>query len=73
MKAMADAGYEWDAENKELKYKLTEFEKAIKDLMDDYRDAINDNEATAEEVKERSEYLLSLIPYKQTNWCENEI
>ena len=73
MKAMADAGYEWDSEKKELKYKLTAFEDAIKDMMDDYRDAIDEDGATAEEVKKRSEYLLSLIPYKQTDWCENEI
>ena len=73
MKAMADAGYEWDAEKKELKYILTDFEDAIKDMMNDYRDAINDNKATAEEVKERSKYLLALIPYKQTDWCKNEI
>ena len=51
MKAMADAGYEWDAEKKELKYKLTAFEDAIKDMMDNYRDAIDEDEATAEEVK----------------------
>ena len=73
MKAMADAGYEWDSEKKELKYKLTAFEDAIKDMMDDYRDAIDEDGATAEEVKKRSEYLLSLIPYKQTDWSENEI
>lgn len=51
MKAMADAGYEWNAGKKELKYKLTEFEKAIKDMMDNYRAAIDEDEATAEEVK----------------------
>ena len=42
-------------------------------MMNDYRDDINDNEATAEEVKERSKHLLSLIHYKQTDWYENEI
>ena len=51
MRAMADAGYEWDSEKKELKYKLTAFEDAIKDMMDNYRDAIDEDEATAEEVK----------------------
>ena len=41
---------------------LTAFEDAVKDLMNDYRDAIGDNDATTEEVKKHSEYLLSLIP-----------
>lgn len=51
MKAMADAGYEWDSEKKKLKYKLTAFDDAIKDMMDNYRNAIDEDEATAEEVK----------------------
>ena len=75
-KAMADAGYKWDAEKKELKKieqpKLTEFEEAVKDMMDDYRDAIGDNDATVEEVKEHAAYLLSLIPCKSTAWSEED-
>lgn len=75
-KAMADAGYKWDDEKKELKKieqpKLTEFEEAVKDMMDDYRDAIDDNDATVEEVKEHAAYLLSLIPCKPTAWSEED-
>ena len=67
-KKMKEEGYEWNAEKKELKKieqpKLTEFEDEIKDMMDDYRDAIDENDATIEEVKEHAAYLLSLIPCK---------
>lgn len=41
MKAMADAGYEWDAENRQLRKieprqeELTEFEKAVKQVMEE--------------------------------------
>ena len=73
---MKEAGYEWDAEKKELKKieqpKLTEFEDAIKDMMDDYRDAIDDNDATVEEVKEKAAYLLSLISCKSA-WSEEDL
>ena len=73
---MHEAGYEWDAEKKELKKveqsKLTEFEDAVKDMMNDYRDAIGDNDATTEEVKKHAEYLLSLIPYKPAEWSEED-
>ena len=71
-----EAGYEWDDEKKELKRieqsKLTEFEDAVKDMMNDYRDAIGDNDATIEEVKKHAEYLLSLIPYKPAEWSEED-
>ena len=70
MKAMTDAGYTFDFENKELKKieqsKLTEFEDAVKDMMDAYRDAIGDCDATTEEVKKHAAYMLSLIPPKPT-------
>jgi len=73
---MKEAGYEWDDDKKELKKieesKLTEFEDAIKDMMDDYRDAIDDNDATVEEVKEKAAYLLSLIPCKPADWSEED-
>ena len=73
---MNEAGYEWDAEKKELKKieqsKLTEFEDAVKDMMDDYRDAIDANDATTEEVKERAAYMLSLIPHKPADWSEED-
>ena len=75
-RAMADAGWEFDFEKKELKKveqsKLTEFEDAVKDMMNDYRDAIGDNDATTEEVKKHAEYLLSLIPYKPAEWSEED-
>jgi len=73
---MKEAGYEWDAEKKELKKveveELTAFEEAVKDMMDDYRDAIDDNKVTTEEVKERAAYMLSLIPQKPAEWSEDE-
>ena len=73
---MKEEGYVWDAKKKEPKKieqpKLTEFEDAIKDMMDDYRDAIDDNDATVEEVKERAAYLLSLIPQKPAAWSEED-
>ena len=73
---MKKAGYEFDFEKKELKTieqsKLTEFEDAVKDMMDDYRDAIGDNDATTEEVKKHAAYLLSLIPCKPTEWSEED-
>jgi hypothetical protein len=73
---MKESEYEWDAEKKELKkveqLKLTEFEDAVKDMMDDYRDAIDDNDATVEEVKERAAYLLSLIPHKPAKWGKED-
>ena len=73
---MRDSGYEWDADRKELKKieqsKLTAFEEAVKDMMDDYRDAIDDNKATTEEVKERAAYMLSLIPQKPAEWREDD-
>jgi len=76
MKAMTDAGYIFDFDKKELKKieqsKLTEFEDAIKDMMNDYRDAIDDNDATIEEVKEHAAYLLSLIPQNPTAWSEED-
>ena len=40
-------------------------------MMDDYRDAIGDNEATTEEVKKRATFMLSLIPHKSA-WTEND-
>ena len=72
---MKEAGYEWDANKKELKEikQLTTFEEAVKDLMNDYRDAIGDNDATTEEVKKHSEYLLSLIPQKPAWSKEDEV
>ena len=73
---MKKAGYEFDFEKKELKTieqsKLTKFEDAVKDMMDDYRDAIGDNNATTEEVKKHAAYLLSLIPCKPTEWSEED-
>ena len=76
MKAMTDAGYIFDFDKKELKKieqsKLTEFEDAIKDMMNDYRDAIDDNDATIEEVKKHAAYLLSLIPQNPTGWSEED-
>jgi hypothetical protein len=65
---MKEAGYEWDAENKELRKidqsELTEFEDAVKDMMNAYRDAIGANDVTTEEIKKHAKYLLSLIPHK---------
>ena len=74
---MKEAGYEWDAEKKEPKKieqpELTEFEDAVKDLMNDYRDAIGDCDATTEEVKKYAAYMLSLIPPKPTvGWRPSE-
>ncbi len=62
-------------EKKELKKimeqsELTQFEEAVKDMMDDYRDAIDSSETTVEEVKEKAAYLLSLIP--QSSWTEED-
>ena len=76
MKAMRDAGYSFDLEKKELKkiehdVQLTEFEEAVKDLMNDYRDAIGDNDATIEEVKEHAAYMLSLI-HQNFAWSEED-
>ena len=78
-KAMADARYTFDFEKKELKkieqdtyhIQLTEFEDAIKDMMNDYRDAIGDDDVTVEEVKKHSAYLQSLIPQNPT-WSEED-
>lgn len=69
-----ESGYEWDDEKKKLKKieQLTKFEEAIKDLMNDYRDAIGDNDATIEEIKKHSEYLISLIPQKAAEWSEED-
>lgn len=74
---MKEAGYEWGAEKKEPKKieqsKLTEFEDAVKDMMNTYRDAIGDCDATAEEVKKHAAYMLSLIPLKPTvEWKPSE-
>lgn len=74
---MKEAGYEWDAEKKEPKKieqsKLTEFEDAVKDMMNTYRDAIGDCDATAEEVKKHAAYMLSLIPLKPiVEWKPSE-
>lgn len=67
---MKEAGYEWDDKKKELKKieqsELTEFEDAVKDMMNAYRDAIGDNDVTTEEVKKHATYLLSLISHKPT-------
>ena len=72
---MDEAGYVWDADTKELKKieqsELTEFEEAVKDMMDDYRDAIGDYGATTEEVKEHAAYMLSLIRQKPV-WSEED-
>ena len=75
-KAMADAGYTFDFDKKELKkiehdVQLTEFEEAVKDLMNDYREAIGDNDATVEEVKEHAAYMLSLI-HQNPAWSEED-
>ena len=74
-KAMVNAGYTFDFDKKELKKieqsKLTEFEEAVKDMMDVYRDAIGDSDATIEEVKEHSAYLQSLIPQTHA-WSEED-
>lgn len=51
---------------------LTEFEDAIKGMMDVYREAIGVNDATTEEVKEHVAYLLSLIPHKSAEWSEED-
>lgn len=76
-KAMADAGYTFDFEKKELKKieqpELTEFEDAVKDMMDTYRDAIGDRDATTEEVKKHAAYMLSLIPHKPVEWTEEDM
>lgn len=70
-----EAGYEWDADTKELKKieqsELTEFEEAVKDMMDDYKDAIGAYGATTEEVKEHAAYMLSLIRQKPA-WSEED-
>lgn len=73
-KAVADAGCAFDFNKKELKKieQLTKFEEAVKDLMNDYRDAIGDNDATIEEIKKHSEYLLSLIPQGAAEWSEED-
>ena len=72
---MHEAGYEWDAEKKELKKieqsKLTAFEEEVKDMINDYRDAIGENDVTTEEVKKHAAYLLSLIPQKSA-WSEED-
>ena len=73
---MKEAGYEWNADTKELKKieqsELTEFEEAVKDMMNDYREAIDAHAATTEEVKERTAYMLSLIPHKAAEWSEED-
>ena len=73
---MHEAGYEWDEEKKEVKKieqsNLTEFEDAVKDMMNAYRDAIGDDDVTTEEVKKHTAYLLSLIPYKSAKWSEED-
>ena len=65
---MKEAGYEWNADKKELRKiaqsELTEFEDAVKDMMNAYRDAIGANDVTTEEIKKHAKYLLSLIPHK---------
>jgi len=66
------AGYEWDVENNLLKSNLTEFEDAVEDMMNAYRDAIGANDVTIEEVKKHAAYLLSLIPYKSAKWSEDD-
>ena len=72
---MKEAGYEWGAEKKELKKveqsELTEFEDAVKDMMNAYRDAIGDNDVTTEEVKKHATYMLSLIPHNPA-WSEED-
>ena len=50
---------------------LTEFEHALEDRMNTYRDAIGDNDVTIEEVKERAAYMLSLINPKSA-WSEED-
>lgn len=78
-KAMAKSGYEFDFRKKELKEieqnpeyaQLTEFEGAVKDMINVYRDAIGDSDATTEEVKEHSAYLQSLIPQTPA-WSEED-
>ena len=75
-RAMANAGFTFDFDKKELKkieqnVQLTEFEEAVKDLMNDYRDAIGDNDATVEEVKEHAAYMLSLI-HQNTAWSKED-
>jgi len=52
--------------------KLTEFEDAVKGMMDVYREAIGANDATAEEAKKHAAYLLSLIPHKSAKWSEED-
>ena len=52
--------------------KLTEFEDAVKGMMDVYREAIGVNDATTEEVKKHAAYLLSLIPHKSAEWSEED-
>lgn len=74
---MKEVGYEWDAEKKEPKKieqpELTEFEDAVKDMMNTYRDAIGDRDATTEEVKKHAAYMLSLIPLNPTvGWKPSE-
>ena len=70
--AMKAEGYEWDVENNLLKSNLTEFEDAVKDMMNTYRDAIGANDITTEEVKKHAAYLLSLIPYKSAKWSKED-
>ena len=73
---MKEAGYEWDAEKKELKKaeepELTAFEDALKDMMNAYRDAIGDNDVTTEEIKKHAAYMLSLIPNKPAELRQTE-
>ena len=79
-KSMAESGYEFDFDKKELKKieqnpeyaRLTEFEEAIKDMMNDYRDAIGDSDATTEEVKKHSAYLQSLISQTPAKWGDED-
>ena len=72
---MKEYGFEWDTDKKESRKieqsKLTAFEEEVKDMINDYRDAIDSNNATIEEVKERAAYLLSLIPQKSV-WSEED-
>jgi uncharacterized membrane-anchored protein YhcB (DUF1043 family) len=78
-KAIADAGFTFDFEKKELNKveqhsentKLSKFEEAIKDMVDVYRDTIGSSDATTEEVKEHSAYLQSLISQTPA-WSEED-
>lgn len=73
---MKESGYKWDSKKKALmkieQFNLTEFEDAVKDMMNAYRDAIGANDVTTEEVKKHAAYLLSLIPYKSAKWSEDD-